>query len=79
MTAKEKAKDLLSKMDVIHYMPLISKKTKLPINMHASQVKECALIAIDEILESNPTLITCNTSELNYAYWIEVKNQINQL
>jgi len=35
--------------------------------------------AVEEILKSNPTLITCNTSELNYGYWIEVKQEIEKL
>lgn len=43
------------------------------------QAKECALITIDEILKSNPTIITCNTSELNYAYWVKVKKELNKL
>lgn len=67
MTAKEKAKELLNK-----FSKSVNTITNTPL-------KKCALIAVDEILESNPTLINCNTSELNYAYWIEVKNQINQL
>lgn len=67
MTPKEKAEELLNKFD-----KAVNTHTNTPL-------KKCVLIAVDEILESNPTLITCNTSELNYAYWIEVKNQINQL
>ena len=45
MTPKEKAKELLEKMNVIHYL----KGNGLPVSMHKSQVKKCALIAVDEI------------------------------
>ena len=40
---------------------------------------QCALICVDEILKSNPTKIDCNSSELNYKYWVEVKKEINKL
>jgi hypothetical protein len=43
------------------------------------QAKECALIAVDEILKSNPTVIDCNKTELNYKYWSEVKQEIEKL
>ena len=52
MTPKEKAKDLLKKMDVIHYMKLSGKNSKgLPISMYNSQIKQCALISVNEIIK----------------------------
>jgi hypothetical protein len=53
MTPQEKALDLLKKMDVIHYMKLGGKNLDskgLPVSMHNSQIKQCALIAVDEII-----------------------------
>jgi hypothetical protein len=41
--------------------------------------KKCALLAVDTILEANPTIINCDGSELNYAYWINVKKEIEKL
>ena len=46
MTPAEYAKELLDKMNVIHYL----KGNGLPVSMHKSQIKQCALIAVDEIL-----------------------------
>jgi hypothetical protein len=73
ISPKEQAIELVNKFEY-------AKKYSNSGNAMSKELaKECALIAVNKILESNPTLITCNTSELNYAYWIEVKNQINQL
>ena len=41
--------------------------------------KQCAQIAVDEILESNPTLINCDSNEFNYAYYIKMQIEINKL
>lgn len=38
--------------------------------------KELADITVDKILESNPTVINFDNTELNYGYYIEVKKQI---
>jgi len=69
--------ELLSKMDVIHHMPLISRKTTLPINMYFTQVKECALKAVDEILyvlnELDDTL-----SHNMTIFYNEVKQEIEK-
>ena len=46
MTPAEKAKELVDKMNVIHYL----KGNGLPVSMHKTQIKQCALIAVDEIL-----------------------------
>lgn len=46
MTPEEYAKELLDKMNVVHYL----KGNGLPVSMHKSQIKQCALIAVDEIL-----------------------------
>lgn len=50
-----KAKELYDKMDIIHYMKLggNNKDSKgLPVSMHDDQVKQCALIAINEVIKA---------------------------
>jgi len=75
MTPKEKAKELLEKMNVIHYL----KGNGLPVSMHKSQVKKCALIAVDEVL-SIGIMTECNWQiEHLYSYWAEVKKEIEKL
>lgn len=75
MTPKEKAKELLEKMNVA-YRP---KGNGLPVDMHKSQVKRCAFLAVVEI-QKLPN-IGCNHSqdESQYDYWQEVKEEINNL
>lgn len=70
MTAQEKAKELFMR--------------NFEITVDDYCAKQCALIAVDEILKSNPTvtssvfkgsfLISDNTE-----YWEEVKQEIEQL
>jgi hypothetical protein len=72
MTPKEKSEQLVYRM----MYKIQWSKVKYHTLMEA---KECALIAVDEILKSNPTLIDCDKSELNYKYWVEVKQEIEKL
>jgi hypothetical protein len=81
MKAKEKAIELYSKMDVIHYIKLGGKNSDskgLPISMYDTQIKQCALIAVDEIinylLDSDWALINNKAK-----YWQEVKEELLKL
>ena len=77
MTPKEKAQELIDKMErplnddyVVDYNPYY---------------KECALIIVDEIIESNPYKITLEgkylTEHIKYDinFWKEVKQEIELL
>ena len=82
MTPKEKARELLEKMNVIHR----PKGNGLPVYMNKSQVKRCALIAVDEIINSSPSLPILGDSgsygediELSKIYWEEVKQEIKNI
>ena len=66
MTPKEKAKELFEK----YYDYL---------GMHDSISKQCALIAVDELIESHLILTTTHESEPSIrckTYWKEVKQEI---
>ena len=75
MTPKEKAKELLIKF--LYYVESFSSEQQ---NENA---KQCALISVDEILNSNPSYddyggngwIIIDNSE----YWEQVKVEINEL
>jgi hypothetical protein len=73
MTPKEKA-DKLCMMFLMHTN---TKDREYDINKELA--KQCALISVDEILKSNPTIIDCDKTELNYKYWQEVKQEIEKL
>jgi len=56
MSPKQKAEDLLNKMQVVHYVKLGGKNSKrkgLPVSMYGSQVKQCAIVCIEEIIKAS--------------------------
>ena len=67
MTPQEKANELYSKYD-----DLLNKDFGNPI-VFDNQIKQCALIAVDEILNK----AICKYSEA--VYWQEVKQEIEKL
>lgn len=71
MTAKEKAKELVNKYIRIAYYRLFFGDE---VSHHA---KECALMTVNEIINSNP--YECDEIEIlhsNIPYWQEVKKEI---
>jgi len=68
MTPKEKAKELFNKMDMIIYTDQDNWK---------SQCKQCALIAIDEIIRSHHNLYGLNNKEIKF--YLEVQQEIEKL
>jgi hypothetical protein len=74
MTAKEKAKELVDKFiphtKVFHEV--------LGWEDYIDSAKQCALIAVDEILESHYKLLSGVNTTI-YKYWIEVKQEIENL
>lgn len=77
MEAKEKAKELVYKMNVIHFIKLGGKNSKskgLPVSMYDDQIKQCALIAVDEILNDTDASSPFEVERLKF--WQEVKQEI---
>ena len=80
MTSKEKAKELVEKMSMgeefngsLELMELYP----VPKNKYA---KECALIAVDEILKENSKRDGENDEIIEYEpYWLQVKQEIGSL
>jgi len=81
MTAKEQAVKLVLRYKpfVYCYMGSGMLSNTYDEDVALNMAKQCALIAVETVLESNPTLINCDGSELNYAYWIDVKKEIENL
>ena len=78
MTPQEKAHELLDKMNVIHYLKGRNKDSKgIPVSMHKSQVKQCALIAVYELIKQQENYN--NGSFYPSNYWNEVKQEIENL
>jgi hypothetical protein len=75
MTPKEQASYMVDKFTP-HAYGVWDYNGSMEEKYHA---KQCVLIAVNMILESNPTLINCDGSELNYAYWMDVKYEIQKI
>jgi hypothetical protein len=76
MTPKEKAKELVNKFEP--YMPFID-QIDYSINMdkRTRHAKQCALIAVDEILRSHHNLYGVNNKEVKF--YLEVQQEIEKL
>jgi hypothetical protein len=67
MTPKDKAKELIVNFSDVGLITSI-------------EAKQCALIAVDEIINSNPHSNPFNTNvESTMSYWQEVKYEIEKL
>ena len=69
MTPKEKANNLCMRF-------LIQTTTDIPYGINKTIAKECALIAVDEIMN---VIIGSYDYELEKIYWQDVKNEIELL
>ena len=72
MTAKLKAKELVDKF--YQEAPL----DEIEFYSNDVMAKQCALIAVDEILESHYKLLS-GVNTTTYKYWEEVKKEIKLL
>jgi len=69
MTTKEKADELYCKYDSLF---------KAPFKKH-QQIKECAFIAVDEIIEEVVESADNEVKFMRVIYWEKVKQEINNL
>ena len=82
MTPKEKAEQLISNMyntehcGITHFP---SKKYCDCSEMNIYQAKQCALIAVDEIIEEVVESADNEVKSMRIIYWEKVKQEINNL
>ena len=73
MTAEEKARELVEKFTpLVHQGGMVDMTT---VEREMDNAKDCALIAVDEILNFQDNLIVTEGS-LAYQYWQEVRKAI---
>jgi hypothetical protein len=72
MTPKEKANKLCMRF-------LIQTTTDIPYGLNKAIAKECALIAVDEIIASNPIAFDEDDNCIAKQWWQEVKKEIELL
>ena len=82
MTPKEKAIELVGRFTV-KVKCKVTPKISVPITLRREQAKQCALICVDEILESLPIDVnndgTLIVSAEKREYWQEVKEELIKL
>lgn len=69
MTPKEKAQDLYNKFEFVYIQNYTSKH----------EVKQCALIAVDEIIQDEMDNYFYLGDANSIDYWQEVKEEINKI
>ena len=77
MTPKEKAIELVYK-----FMPIVEcGDNRYSDKVQKQNAKQCALIAVDEILSNNPIKLVGNAGKFIYMdeYWQQVKTEIENL
>jgi hypothetical protein len=72
MTPKQKANSLCMKF-------LIQTTTDIPYGINKTIAKQCALIAVDEIIASNPIAFDEEDNCIAKQWWKEVKKEIELL
>ena len=77
MTPKEKAKELIKKYRDISISFVDSIEGTCDMYINNEDAKECALIAVDEILDA--TIYYFDDSDYFVEYWRQVKFEINEL
>ena len=65
MTSKEKAKELVEKFSDLEYG-----------EMYIGKAKQCALIAVDEIIELRKGYFDCGKEIQDEKYWQDVKREL---
>lgn len=73
MTPKEKARELVDS-----FKPY-SDWNGFDLQRELLNAKQCALIAVDEIIKSTPCKFDGYYYEQNFKYWQEVKQEIEKL
>jgi hypothetical protein len=75
MNAKEKAKELMAKFQFVY----------IPNYTSQHEVKECAIICVEEIMQATEQAFIDDLEDANYSfshtkeYWQQVKTEIEKL
>ena len=72
MTPKEKAQELIDKMYSSYSYPF-------DITVRRRSAKQCALIAVDEIIANIEPSVSMDVIESRIKYWQEAKQEIEKL
>jgi hypothetical protein len=82
MTPKEKAEELFWNYTKVHNFSAIldfDGNTHIDLEYGISKVKQCALIAVDEIIKELTEEISPSVHGFRHQYWQQVKQEIEKL
>ena len=79
MTPKEKAKELVERFREYSHTEFISYRGGYQLDTQIQNAKQCALIAVDEILNLDFAKNERNIECIEVPYWLQVKAEIEAL
>jgi hypothetical protein len=81
MTPKEKAEELVDKFHIKVHVSFVENSIPSVVNalMLYDSAKQLALIAVDEIIASNPIAFDKDDNCIEKNWWKEVKQEIEKL
>ena len=82
MTPKEKAQELFWKYTKVSNFSAVldfDGNTHIDLEFGISKVKQCALIAVDEMITEITEIISPSIHGFRHRYWNEVKQEIEKL
>jgi hypothetical protein len=77
MTPKEKAEELVNKFMEYSHTDFITYRGGYQMDSQIENAKQCALIAVDEVIKSHHNLYGVNNKEVKF--YLEVKQEIELL
>ena len=82
MTPRKKAEELIDKFHIKVYVSFVENSIPSVVNalMLYDSAKQCALLAVDELLNEYPAQCPENSYEMErHLFWKEVKQEIENL
>jgi hypothetical protein len=78
MTPKEKAKKMVEIYNQVSECGIWN-TTNVFVTLNKELAKQCALIAVDEIINNSLEYMGCDLNDGEIIYWQEVKQEIEKL
>jgi hypothetical protein len=79
MIPKEKAKELVERFSEYSHTEFISYRGGYQLDTQIQNAKQCALIAVDEILANIEPSVSMDVIAARIEYWQQVKSEIQAL
>ena len=78
MSPKEKAEELIEKMQIVHIVKFGKRGGGIPVSMYSDQCVQCAIITVEEILKVIPKSIS-GIANLQVEDWKDVLIELKSI